>query len=125
MKNLQIKLNHKQIGASKLGILSVFILIAAFLTVGLKVGPLYLDDNMVTSYSQTLIDSGEAADLSTTEFRNKVAGNLRMNNIQDFDLTSIRKTVENGEPIVTIEYEKRVPLFFNLDAVAVFNSVLK
>lgn len=125
MKELTISNLKRQAGASKLGLLMTFLMIALFLTVGLKVGPLYLEDNIVTSYSATLLESGEANDLTTSELRRRVGDNLRINNVQDFDLNSIRLSKENDEPVITIAYERRVELFLNLDVVAKFDTVLQ
>lgn len=125
MKELKVSSLKRQVGASKLGLLMTFLLIAFFLSFGLKVGPLYLDHNIVTSYTETLLESGELGSMSTSELRRKVGDNLRINNVMNFDTTSIRLSKEDDKPVVTIAYEKRVELFLNLDVVAKFDSVLQ
>lgn len=122
LKNSSLK---RQTGASKLGLLMTFLLIAFFLSFGLKVGPLYMDHNIVTGYTETLLESGELDGINTSELRRKVGDNLRINNVMDFDTTSIRLTKENDQPVVTIAYEKRVELFLNLDVVAKFDTVIQ
>jgi hypothetical protein len=116
---------NRQAGASKLGLMMTFLVIAAFLTFGLKIGPLYIDHNIVTSYTKDLIESGEMANLNTSELRRKVGDNLLVNNVRDFDVTRIRMAKENDKPVVTIAYERRVELFLNLDVVAKFDTVLQ
>jgi hypothetical protein len=124
MKNLTFSSKARQHGFSKIGFLMLFLIIVGGLTVGIKVVPLYIEDNMVTSYCSTLIESGEAANLTVTELRNKVSDNLRINNVQEFDTRSITMTKNNGEPTITIAYERRAELFLNLDVVAKFETVL-
>ena len=103
----------------------LFFFIAGFFTVGLKIAPIYLDHNLITGICEELIDNGEAANMTTTDIRNRVSNSLRINNIYGFDLSNIRKTTENSAPIITINYERRVELIANLDVVAKFDTVLK
>ena len=116
---------NRQAGASNLEMLMTFLVIAVFLTFGLKLGPLYFDHNIVTSYTKNLIESGEIANLNTSELRRKVSDNLLVNNVRDFDVTHILMAKENNKSVVTIAYERRVELFLNLDVVAKFDTVLQ
>lgn len=125
MKLLRVTSFKRQAGATKLGLIMTFLVMVSFLTFGLKVGPLYIDHNIVTSYTEDLIESGEVANMSTSALRRKVGDNLQINNVRDFDVKHIRLTKESDKPVVTIVYEKRVELFLNLDVVAKFNTVLQ
>jgi hypothetical protein len=116
---------NQQAGESNLGMLMTFLVIAVFLTSGLKLSPLYIDHNIVTSYTKNLIESGEIANLNTSELRRKVSDNLLVNNVRDFDVTHILMAKENNKSVVTIAYERRVELFLNLDVVAKFDTVLQ
>lgn len=122
MKTLQLNNLAKQTGASKLGLLVTFLLIVFFLTIGLKVAPLYVDHNLVSGILEELIDTNEADNMSTSEVRNRVSATLRINNIRDFDLSSITMRKESDSAIITLAYERRVELFANLDAVAKFDN---
>lgn len=125
MRVLKVTSINRQAGSTKLGLLMTFLAIGLFLTFGLKVGPLYIDHNIVTGYTESLIESGELADLTTSSLRLKVGENLQINNVRNFDVKSIRLSKEGAKPVVTIAYERRVELFFNLDVVAKFNNVLQ
>jgi len=103
----------------------MFILIMSFLTFGLKVVPLYVDHNLITGVCEELIESGEAANMTTTDIRQRVSNTLRINNVTDFDLSAITVRKENDQAIITIAYERRVELVANLDVVAKFNTVLQ
>ena len=116
---------YKQRGVSKSGLLLVVVLITLFFTVGLKVGPLYVDHNLITGICQELIDNGEAANMTVSDIRDRVSASLRINNVTDFDLSDIRMRKENGNAIITIAYERRIPMVANLDIVAVFDTVLQ
>ena len=72
----------------------------------------------------TTSNRGEIATLNTRELRFRVGDNLRINNVRDFNVTSIRLAKENNKPVVTIAYERQVELLLNLDVFAKFNTVL-
>ncbi len=125
MKQLTVNSPLQQRGVSKLGIATLLLLITVFFTIGLKVGPLYVDHNLITGICQELIDNGEAADMSVGDIRNRVSNSLRINNVTGFDLSAIRKRMENNVPVISIDYERRVELFANLDVVAKFSTELQ
>ena len=113
-----------QAGASKLELLTAFLVIVPFLTFGLKMGPLYIDHNIVTSYTKDFIESGEMADHTLSELRPKVGDNLVMNNVRDFDVTHILMVKESDNQVVKIAYEQRMELFLDLDVVVKSDTVL-
>lgn len=125
MKKTAVNKLSRQRGISSAGVLLIAVLLGLFFTVGLKVGPLYVDHNLITGLCQDLIDNGEANGMTVTEVRDRISSTLRINNVTDFDLNSIRMRKENGEAIITVAYEKRVPLIANLDIVATFDESLR
>ncbi|MFZ8976252.1 MAG: DUF4845 domain-containing protein [Pseudohongiellaceae bacterium] len=125
MKKTAVNNLSRQRGISSAGVLLIAVLLGLFFTVGLKVGPLYVDHNLITGLCQDLIDNGEANGMTVTEVRDRISSTLRINNVTDFDLNSIRMRKENGEAIITVAYEKRVPLIANLDIIATFDESLR
>ena len=115
----------RQRGIPSAVVLMIALLLGLFFTFGLKVGPLYVDHNLITGLCQGLIDNGEANTLTVTEVRDRILSALRINNISDFDLNSILMRKDNGEAVITVAYEKRVPLVANLDIVATFDESLR
>lgn len=125
MKKTAVNNLSRQRGISSAGVLLIAMLLGLFFTVGLKVGLLYVDHNLITGLCQDLIDNGEANGMTVTEVRDRISSTLRINNVTDFDLNSIRMRKENGEAIITVAYEKWVPLIANLDIVATFDESLR
>lgn len=125
MKTLRQTNQRSQSGVSKIGLLLVAVFLGFFFIFGLKVGPIYVDNNLIVGLCQDLIDNGEANNMSVGDVRNRVSSALRINNITDFDLSSILMRKASDEAIITVAYEKRVPLFANLDIVVVFDSTLE
>jgi hypothetical protein len=125
MKQVGLKSLKEQVGVSKFGLLMVFILMVSFMTFGLKVVPLYVDHNLISGVCEELIENGEAANMTTTEIRQRVSNTLCINNVTDFDLSSITRRKESDQAIITIADERGVELAANLDVVTKFDTVLQ
>ncbi len=125
MKTRQANSLKGQLGVSKLGLAVLMLMITSFFTLGVKVGPMYVDHNLITSICQELIDNGEAEVMTITDVRNRVATTMRINNIYGFELSNIRMRKDSGGPVIRVNYERRVSLIGNLDVVAKFDSTLQ
>jgi len=122
MKNLNLPMPDLQRGFSKFGLLMMLVLLVSGLTFGLKILPVYLDHNFVKGVAEELISDGRAATLTQGEIREEIANGLRVNNVRDFNLNSVTLERENAEPVLVIEYERRVPLVANIDVVISFDD---
>lgn len=107
------------------GILMMLVMITLFFTVALKVAPIYIDHNMITGIAQELIDNGQADNMTLSEVRTTISNNLRINQVQGFDLDNIRMRKENNQAIISIAYETRIELVANLDIIATFDETLQ
>jgi hypothetical protein len=110
-----------QKGVSKLGLLILGMFIAVFLTVGLKVGPLYLDNDVLADLADEMVESGSADDMSGDEILIRFANTIRLNTITGFDLDDIKIFRNGGDTTISIAYERRVPIIGNLDIIAAFD----
>ncbi len=122
MTDFHSSLPRLQRGFSKLGLLMLLIVLVSGLTVGLKILPVYLDHNFVRGAAEDLIANGRAASLTQAEVREEIAGALRVNNVRDFNLNSITLQRENANPVLVIDYERRVPLVGNIDVIISFDD---
>ena len=122
MKNLNLPMPDLQRGFSKFGLLMMLVVLVSGLTFGLKILPVYLDHNFVKGVAEELIADGRAASLTQGEIREEIANGLRVNNVRDFNLSSITLERENAEPVLVIEYERRVPLVANIDVIISFDD---
>ena len=125
MKQLVAGSPQRQQGISKFGLMMLILLVAGVLTVGLKVGPLYIDNSLLTNLAEELVESGQAQDMSVTEIREKFGSTLRLNNISGFNLNDIRVARVDGKAAIRIAYERRVNLVGNLDIVAAFDTTIQ
>lgn len=122
MNNKLNSYSGRQRGFSKFGLLMTLVVLVAGLTFGLKVLPIYIDHNFVRGQAESLVESGRAATMTQAEIRTEVGNSLRVNNIREFDLNSITSTRNNGAAVISIVYERRVPLFSNLDVIVSFDD---
>ena len=122
MKISHTSMPRSQRGFSKSGLLMMLIVLVSGLTFGLKILPVYLDHNFVKGVAQELIANGSAATLTQNEIREEIANGLRVNNVRDFNLSSVTLARENAEPVLVIEYERRIPLVANIDVIISFDD---
>ena len=110
----------RQAGVSMFGLLILVVFTAFILTLGLKVGPFYLDDSVLTGLADEMVEGGIADELTADEIRQRFANTLRLNGVYGFDLNDIQISRNGGRTAIHISYERRVPMVANLDVVAEF-----
>ena len=119
-KTLQGK--HRQRGSIG-GVLVILLVVAAVVSVGSRVIPLYLDHNtMGTIMEKMSLENGLALE-SEGNIRETMRKRLKMNNIRDFDLKEHLKIDRSkvGTELV-LDYEVRIDLVSNLSLIAAFNK---
>jgi hypothetical protein len=115
---------NQQRGMARSGILFGLLLLTLLLALGVKLFPLYVDHNFVTSVARSILDSGNANTMSQTQIRQDLEASLQLNNIRDFDISNVEITRIGNNTQVRIQYEKRVVLIGNIDLVVRFDEVL-
>ena len=119
MANLQ-KLQKRQKGASLYALIVVMTLLGILIFAGLKIAPAYMDDEVVSNALENLKESGELNSMSLRNIRTYVTRTAQTNG-GSFDSDSIDQVEEGGVDYIVVEYESRVPMFSNIDAVVKFN----
>ncbi|MBK1717945.1 DUF4845 domain-containing protein [Thiocystis violacea] len=112
----------RQRGMGFLGFITLIALAAFFVTILLKVGPLYSNFWTVrtlmeeTARQSSQIDGGARGITANIDKRLNINS---VNNVTGKDF--VIKKIDEGTYQVTLDYEERVHLFFNVDAVAAFH----
>ena len=118
-----MSLAKSQKGMSMIGIMLMLGLVAFLASAVFKMAPHYFDymslEKMITS-----VETDKASEVdSVADFYARMEKRMLINNIRDFDLAnSLTVTIENGEFLAHLKYEKREPLIQNLDLVARFDK---
>jgi len=97
-----------------------------FLLFAFKVIPLYAENRYVESALRSLETGGEKLEQMTdTEIKSKLNNFYMINNVRSEGPTAnIKIERESEKAVVTVDYETRVPLFWNIDLVVSFQNHL-
>ncbi len=112
---------HKQRGLSALGILLVLTIAGFFLTIGTTIGPLYLDNSFVNAALQSL-SSEPIHKLSDSKIRRRLQDSFTINNVRDVNAKDTVIERKKTATTVSLDYERRVHFFANVDIVVVFEN---
>lgn len=126
MKASTIKSIKHQRGLGMLQFALVIAIAGFFLLFAFKVIPLYAENRYVESALRSLENSGEKLEQMTDAEISKKLNNFYMiNNVRSEGPTKNIKVVRESEKVVvTIDYETRVPFFWNIDLVLRFQNHL-
>lgn len=122
--------NYKTIKHQRgLGMLQWALVIAVagfFLLFAFKVVPLYAENRYVESALRSLGTGGEkVGEMTDAEIRKKLGNFYMINNVRSEGPTKNIKIDRRSEDLlITIDYETRVPLFYNIDLVLSFQNHL-
>ena len=113
---------HRQRGSMG-GIMVTLLVVAAVVSVGSRLIPLYLDHNTMGTIMEKMSQENGLALESEANIRDTMRKRLKMNNIRDFDLKEHLKIDRSkiGTELV-LEYEVRIHLVDNLGLIAAFNK---
>ncbi|HHM05176.1 MAG TPA: DUF4845 domain-containing protein [Gammaproteobacteria bacterium] len=111
---------HRQAGMTYIGMLIIFLVVAFFGIVLVKVGPLYLENFKVKSVLQSLQDDEESMGLSARELKKRILRRFDIDDIDSVDGKAITIDQQRGKTVVTVDYSAQVPLFWNIDVVVHF-----
>lgn len=126
MRANQYKTIKRQRGLGMLQWALVIAIAGFFLLFAFKVVPLYAENRYVESALRSLETGGEKVEQMTDAEIKKKLGNFYMiNNVRSEGPTKNIKIDRRSEDLlITIDYETRVPLFYNIDLVLSFQNHL-
>ncbi len=126
MKAVQLKSLKCQRGLGMLQWALVIAIAGFFLMFAFKVIPLYAENRYVESALRALVGSGDnLEEMSNTEITKKLNSFYMINNVRSAGPTeNIKIEREAEKTLVTIDYETRVPLMYNIDLVLSFKNHL-
>ncbi len=116
------RFGSRQRGMGMLGVIFTVGLIAFFMTILLKLGPLYLNFWTIRSIMTGVAEQSETIEGGARGIADSISRRMNVNSIanitsKDFEI----KKLEQNRYQVTVDYEQRVHLFFNVDVVAMFS----
>ena len=116
-----MKFRSGQKGVSLLGILVIMALVSFFLMVSIRLLPTYMEGRSVKSAIQGVAETANSKQ-SLNEINKRIASTFNTNRIEGITPKDVRVYRDKGKIIIDANYEKRTPLFQNVDAVLMFND---
>jgi hypothetical protein len=118
---MRSRLHGRQRGAGMLSILVILSLIIFFVTLAFKLGPAYMGFFTIKSVMDNVAESSTPITGGAREIANQIGKRLDINSVDQVSAKDfkIRRTGENLYE-VTLDYEQRQHLFFNIDTVLTF-----
>ena len=115
---------HQQ-GLTFISLVFVLGLIAFFILLGLKIGPIYLDHSKVVSALAEIEKTQGIGELSQAEIRNSLNKRFNINYVYDVTQDDITVTKYGNYLKVVIKYEVIRKIAGNLSVLVEFNDVIE
>ncbi len=115
----------RQQGLTFISLVFVLGLIAFFVLLGLKIGPIYLDHNKVVSALDEIKKTTDIQEQSEAEIRDSLSKRFNINYVYDVVQDDITVTKYQDYLKVAIEYEVVRKIFGNLSVLVEFNDVIE
>tara|TARA_R110002167_G_scaffold83583_6_gene226953 strand:+ start:4098 stop:4472 length:375 start_codon:yes stop_codon:yes gene_type:complete len=121
-----MKYYKNQQGASTPLVILFVAMAMIVLTIGFKLYPAFYEHWQVTNVLEGFDEEPGLADLSVKEITTRFDKRLVTNNIREFNMKeSLTVTKNDGKLSMYIEYEVRVPIYENIDAIVSFEESLE
>lgn len=114
----------RQRGISLLSLLIVLSVSAFFLNCAIRLIPIYVDNITVRSALSRLGEDATLSTMTKSEIRRKLDKHFEVNNIRGKPAQSISVEKTVSTTFINVNYEERVNIIFNIDAVVVFKNQL-
>lgn len=117
-------LQRQQRGMGLLAWIIVIAIFGFFLTLGIKSFPIYMNHYKVVSIMKLAANQPDVANASPTDIRKSMDRRFdvdMVNYIQPEDVKVINDKSGKGR-ILMVDYEVRIPMFYNIDAVYKFRE---
>lgn len=115
----------RQQGLTFISLVFILGLIAFFVLLGLKIGPIYLDHSKVASVLAEIEETADVQDKSEAEIRDSLSKRFNINYVSDVTQDDITITKQGNYLKVAIEYEVVKKIAGNLSVLVEFNDVIE
>lgn len=120
MRTDRISSMRCQRGASALTVMIMVLFFGSLLTLGIKLGPVYIDDITIREALKSLDGTEGLADMRPAQIRTLINKRLSVNSVREFDPKNIRIEKDGDIVRLQVDYEVRNHVISNVDAVLRF-----
>mgnify|MGYP000668582373 CR=1 FL=1 len=119
-------LSKDQQGASKPLVLLFLVMATVILTVGFKLFPVFYENWQIESIVNSFEDESDLEIVTVKVLSERFYSRLTINNVRDFDYEeSVFLSKDDGVFVIEVDYEVRIPIYRNIDAVMTFEKVFE
>jgi len=118
-----MKSMKRQAGLSFLSILLIAIMVGFFVMSGIRMAPSYMEYLTIKDVVGAIATEPGAKEHSVAAIRRRLETNFNTNQIYGLRARDIEVYRENGETYIDANYEARIPLVGNIDAVMKFEDL--
>lgn len=115
-------LKNRQQGATFFSTMIVLIVAGIFLAVGFKLYPAYYDHYLIKSVVGDVATNPDEAVKPVNEIRTTLSKRLRINQVKLPSKDALIFIRDEGVMTISLKYDVRVPMFFNVDALVKFDE---
>lgn len=117
---------NKQQGASMIIVVLFLGMAMIVLTLAFKLYPSFYENWQLRQVVESFNDEVGLKDLSAKEIRRRFNARLITNNVRDFNSKEDLIIEKDGESVIIyVEYEVRIPIYDNIDALVSFEESLE
>ncbi|MFT7186253.1 MAG: hypothetical protein ACI84K_001651 [Pseudohongiellaceae bacterium] len=117
---------NKQTGASTPLVIVFLGMAAVVLTLAFKLYSPIFENWQVESVVESFEDDTDVTELSVDAIRKQFNNRLEVNNVRNFNSNEwLFITKDDGLLIIAVDYEVRVPVYRNIDAIMTFEKTLE
>jgi len=115
----------KQKGMTLIGLAMVLGILAFFVLITLRLLPPYMEFFKVTSILSSMEKDAEVASKTIPEIRKMILARFIIDTVDGIKADDILIEKQGGLTILKAEYEARVPIMGNVDAIITFNKEIE
>lgn len=114
---------YRQRGMTTIGMALILVVAIFFITITIKLIPVYLEHFNVAEALKGLAQDPEFVGMTDRDIRDHVDRRFSINEVNDVKAKQVEITRNGGHPkSLSLDYEIRVHMFWNIDAVVHFNE---
>ena len=113
---------QRQKGMTAIGWLVVLLLIAFFGLLGMKIGPIYMENYTIKTVVKSLKNEPRITQESAVKVKDIVMRRLDINGVYDIKSEHVKVKKTPGVMEVEINYKVQKPLIANLEVIATFSE---
>ena len=113
---------RRQQGVTFIGWIIILAIIGFFVLLALRLGPVYMENYSVRMALKSLEQDPDAYDLSVRQAKGRLQSYFNVNYITTLPKEAVKIKKGGGVLSVQIDYEVRVPIVGNIDAILSFDD---